>query len=186
MKKSNIVKISDNEFYYYGYRILRSGEIISPMGRMLNAYFFTYPYSHVTMHINGKNIKKNRAMLIYELFSGSEVQKHKYIIQYRDNNSNNAAFDNLYLVNRSEYWQKLGEQKQMGRPVFTKEQKEEIRQKYQTGHISMRKLSTQYGVCLTTIQKIINTGESNMRGEVHEKNTDIIPSFTDCDHADRM
>lgn len=158
-----IVKISDNEFYYYGYRILRSGEIISPMGRMINAYFFSYPYSHVTMHINGKNIKKNRAMLIYELFSGSEVQKHKYIIQFRDNNSNNAAFENLYLVNKSQYWEKLGKRKKMGQSVFSNEQKEKIRLQYQTNHISMRKLSAQYGVCLTTIQKIINSEETSMR-----------------------
>ena len=104
LQDENIKRASTNSYYYYGYLITRNGEIISPSGNLIHSYNFTYPNSHVTLRINSKSVKKNKAILIYELFSGERLQRNKYIIQFRDGNSDNAAFDNLYLVSRPEYW----------------------------------------------------------------------------------
>lgn len=151
----DIYRVSEDEFNYYGYRIMRDGRVISPLNKVISAYFFTYPYSHITMRINGKVIKKNKASLIYELFSGEKIMKRKQIIKFKDGDSQNTAFDNLCLINRPEHWEELKKTRVLGKPIFTPEEKEEIRRIYRTEHISMRKLSVQYDVCLTTIQKII-------------------------------
>lgn len=159
LQDENIKRASTNSYYYYGYLITRNGEIISPSGNLIHSYNFTYPNSHVTLRINSKSVKKNKAILIYELFSGERLQRNKYIIQFRDGNSDNAAFDNLYLVSRPEYWSLIkNERNTMGGRRFTEEQEEEIREVYQSGEKSLRQLCTAYDACLATIQNVIKRG----------------------------
>ena len=155
----NIKKVSANSFSYYGYIITRNGEFISPSGNLLHAYDFTYPNSHVTLRINNKNVKKNKAILVYELFSGKKLQRNKYIIQFKDGNRDNAAYDNLYVISRPEYWNIIrNDRNTKGGRRFTEEEENEIRQVYQSGQLSMRQLCNTYDACLATIQSVIKRG----------------------------
>lgn len=154
----NITKISEEEVNYYGYLVKKNGDIFSKRGKLLHPYFFSYPYSHVTMHINGKDVKINRAALIYELFSGQLIPRKNYYVSFRDENTLHASFDNLYLISKCEYNKKIALQKnrKIGCRSYTDEEAEEIRKRHTVDKVSLRKLSQEYGYCVTTISKICN------------------------------
>ena len=158
----DVKRVSEDEVLYYGYRVMKNGDIISQYGNRIHAYNFCYPYSHVTLRINGKQIKKNNAILVYELFSGKALDKRKYVIQFKDHDTKNQSYENLYAIKKSDYIKKLKKNKrEVGRLRFTTEQREEIRNEYREGNVSMRQLSAKYNACLTTIQRIINKEGEN-------------------------
>ncbi len=104
VKDRNIQRVTQDTIIYHGYTITKNGEIISPTGNTLSAYYFTYPYSHVTLKINHKSVKMNKAILIYELFSGEELKRNTFVIRFRDGNPANASFDNIYPISKKEFW----------------------------------------------------------------------------------
>ena len=106
------------------------------------------------MKIDGKAVKKNKAILIYNLFADKPVDGKKYLIQFRDNDTYNAAFDNLYIISRKEYYAKKN---MNGKPKFTDEEKNKIRKEYKSkrSHLSIRELCKKYSCSLLTMQKIL-------------------------------
>lgn len=139
--------------FYHGYEIHKSGIIKAPTGRTVQPYAFTYPYSHVTLKIDGKEIKKNKAILIYNMFSPIPFNVHNDVIQFRDGDSKNASFENLYTITRKELLNRFDH----GKSKFTAEEKLQIFKEYEENDISMRKIAWKYDCSLRTIQKIIGT-----------------------------
>lgn len=138
---------------YYGYSVYKNGIIMSLKGEPLSPYTATYKNSHVNMTINGKKTKKNRAILIYNMFSEKPLDR-KHIIRFKDGNSDNVAFDNLMPVTRKEYYHSIGLN---GKSRMTEEEKDEIRRIYENRNnsVSIRDLCIKYGCSLLTIQKIL-------------------------------
>ncbi len=147
---------------YHGYKVYRTGEIITPKGYESKGYFFTYPFSHVSIKYDGKTHKVLRAKLIYELFSRSKVSG-KYIIRFKDGDSRNCDFDNLYLESRKDYVKKTpGANKRK----FTKQKETRIRNTYydenrnkRADAPSIRELASKYKCSITTIQRILQSGQ---------------------------
>lgn len=148
---TNIHRISDNIAEYQGYKVYKDGKIVSPNGKELNPFNFTYEKSHVTLNINNINVKYNRALLIWHCFSDIPVNTNTEIVRFKDGDTTNAAFDNLYVVSRQEYYKKLD----IWHKNITSDIKDSIRKEYNTGS-SLRHLSRKYKYSLSTIQKIIN------------------------------
>lgn len=151
-----IKKISENEAVYCGYKICRDGTIISPYGKILSPYFFSYPYSHITIRINGKTFKKNRAVLVYNAFSAKDFDYRKNVMIFKDGDSQNASFENIDIISKKEYYLKTSG-KHTGKEVFSEKIKKTIRKEYQNNESSMRKLSYKYDCSLSTIQKILES-----------------------------
>lgn len=158
-EKTNNRKKSEDAVLYYGYEVRKNGDIVSPKGKKLNPYAFTYPYSHVTLKYDGKNHKINRAVLIWNMFSKTPMDVHKEIIQFRDGDSSNAEYDNLYLTSRKEYYKQYDNTKRK----FTEEKREQIYKEYidKENPTSYRKLCRKYDCSLLTIQKIIKERTEN-------------------------
>ena len=143
---------------YHGYKVFRTGEIVTPKGFESKGYFFTYPFSHVSIKYDGKTHKVLRAKLIYELFSGSEVSG-KYIIRFKDGDCSNCAFDNLYLESRKDY---VKHTPNANKRKFTKQKETRIRNSYydenkvkRADAPSIRELAKINKCSITTIQKIL-------------------------------
>lgn len=152
-EKTTKERTSTDTVLFYGYEVRKNGDIVSPKGKKLNPYAFTYPYSHVTLKYEGKVHKINRAVLIWNMFSSTPVNVHKEIVQFRDGDSSNAGYDNLFLLSRKEYYKQYDNTKRK----FTEEIREQIYREYMNKEkpTSYRKLSRKYGCSLITIQKII-------------------------------
>lgn len=142
---------------YHGYQIYRDGRIISKSGKEISSYFFTYANSHVSLTINGKTVKKNKAILIYNLFSETPVDTTLYVLRFKDGDSSNASFDNLFLVSRKEYLRTCRETGR-GQNRFDEETRDKIRREYEQGESSLREMCGVYKCTLLTIQKIIKSG----------------------------
>lgn len=157
-KNKNITQVDEETFLYYGYTIKKDGTIISPCQNTLRAYNFTYPGSHITFKIKGKCVKKNKAILIYELFSGKRLDTNKNVIRFKDGDTHHANYDNLFVNTKKEYYQMLAESRRLGISRLSDEEKEKIRNEYLNPDgekISMRALSRKHDCCLATIQKIL-------------------------------
>lgn len=141
---------------YHGYQIYRDGRIISKSGKEISSYFFTYANSHVSLTIDGKKVKKNKAILIYNLFSDTPLDTTMYVLRFKDGDTSNAAYDNLYLISRREYLRTCRETGR-GQNRFDEKTKEIIRRKYVQGHSSLREMCDEYKCTLLTMQKIINS-----------------------------
>lgn len=142
---------------YFGYMFYEDGRIISPEGRLLQGYFFTYPYSHVNINHDGKSEKKLKAKLMYELFSGEKVSR-KFIVRFRDGDPKNCAFENLYLESRKDF----AKDGSVRLKKFDDKTIQEIKGKYYTKEHkkkkkapSLRELCFLYSCSLSTIQKIL-------------------------------
>lgn len=143
-------------FLYHGYRIYRDGRIVSKSGKEISSYFFTYANSHVSLTIDGKKVKKNKAILIYNLFSDTPIDTTMYVLRFKDGDTSNTAYDNLYLVSRQEYLRTCRETGR-GQNRFDEKTKEKIRRKYKQGRSSLREMCVEYKCTLLTMQKIINS-----------------------------
>lgn len=141
---------------YYGYRIYRDGRIISPSGKEIQSYFFTYDFSHVSLKIGGKITKKNKAILIYNLFSDEPIDTRLFILRFKDGNFNNAAYDNLCLVSRKEHYRDC-RQSGRGQHRFDLKTRQDIREEYEQGYKSLRQLCKKYRCSLMTMQKIVKS-----------------------------
>lgn len=152
-----IKRITEDEAVYCGYKICRDGTVISPHGKILSPYFFSYPYSHITLRINGKALKKNRAVLIYNAFSSRNFDYRKNVMVFKDGDPQNASFENIDVISKKEYYHNTS-MKHTGKEVFSEKIKRKIREEYRKDDtISMRKLSLKYDCSLSTIQKILET-----------------------------
>ena len=147
-----ILDETTNIAMFHGYKIYQNGDIVSPHGNTLSAYTLTYPGSHITIKIKGKMHKRNKARLVYAAFSKEKVNLNQYIIKFKDGDTYNTAFSNLYLVSRKEYYM---EKECRGQTKFTDDVRREIRMDYQTGEFSIRKLCSKYQCSLLTMQKIL-------------------------------
>ena len=142
---------------YKGYTFYRNGKIISPRGIEIQGYFFTYPYSHISIKYDGSTKKYLKAKLMYELFSGEKVSR-KYIVRFKDNDPRNCAYENLYLESRKEY---SNNHPHTNEPMFNEEKRRKIWDMYyeqgtkekKKGAPSLRQLSHIFSCSLTTIQK---------------------------------
>lgn len=152
-KTDKIYEETEEIKFYHGYEVHKNGTIKAPTGRTVQPYAFSYPYSHVTLKIDGKEIKKNKAILIYNMFSPVPFNIHNDVIQFRDGDTNNAAFANLYTITRKELLNRFDH----GKSKFTDEEKLQIFKEYEENDISMRKIAWKYDCSLRTIQKIIGT-----------------------------
>ena len=144
-------KITDDVVTYHNFEIHRDGRIISPYGRELNPYTFTYKNSHVTLRYNGKSVKINRAKLIWNAFAKNPVNDTKELVRFKDGNPDNVAFDNLFVQSRKEYYDDHDSRKPK-----TQEEKEMIMKDYKKGELSLRQLSHKYDVSLRTLKKIVS------------------------------
>ena len=129
-KKQNeeVYKLREDAFYYYGYIVEKDGRIISPNGKEIKSYTITYPGSHITIKVGEKHLKKNKAKLIYTLFSNANSDiTRTHILLFKDKNTYNASYDNLYIVSRREYMQQNGTR---GQAKFTEPMKNQIRSEY--------------------------------------------------------
>ena len=156
-KYKEIVKINENTAIYKGYILCRDGSIISPKGKKIRGYAFSYPYSHVTLKINNHEEKKNRAMLIWHAFSTEPVDGHSKILKFRDGNTNNPSFENLYVINRKD-------EPETFKNTLTNEIKDNIWKdyngyNYDNQKLSLRKISLKYNCSLMTVQKVIKAGK---------------------------
>ncbi len=143
---------------YHGYTFYIDGTIVSPDGNYLEGYCFTYPYSHININYDGKSYKKLKAKLMYELFSGEEVSR-EYIIRFKDGDTKNCAFTNLYLESRKEFVKK---NPKINKKKFNADVEAEIRELYldengkkKEDAPSLRQLANIYNCSLTTIQKVL-------------------------------
>lgn len=153
---NNIHRINENIAEYQGYTIHRDGRVVSPNGKELNAFNFTYEKSHVTLNIDNVNVKYNRALLVWHCFSDTPINIGTEIIRFKDGDTSNAAFDNLLIISRRAYYQEMD----IWHRHITNEIKDTIRSEYGNGS-SLRKLSRKYKYSLSTIQKIVNQKGSN-------------------------
>ena len=138
----------DTVLYNDTYKLCRNGDIVSPSGKVLSKYNFAYPYSHVTLFIGDKVIKKNAAILIYKAFSeeGTEYNVYKNEIQFLDNDTNNTAFENLQAIPKSIISKNCS---------YGDQFKQQIVDDYKRGDLSMRQLAEKYHCSLTSVQKFI-------------------------------
>lgn len=150
------IKEQDKASYDGGYTILRDGRIINCFGRELHPYFFSYPDSHVTLRINDKVYKKNRAVLIYDTFNDKPFDRKNNVLVFKDGDKGNPAFDNLKEISRKEFYA-LNKEKHNGKPYLSSEMCSQIIADYKKGDTSIRKLSVKYGCAVATIQRIIRS-----------------------------
>lgn len=104
------------------------------------------------MNIDGKTVKKNRAILVYNAFSNEPIDTNKYVMRFKDGNTYNADYGNLYLVTKKEYYESRS---MNGKTKFTTDTKKMIRGEYKDKGISMRTLCQKYNCSLLTMQKIL-------------------------------
>lgn len=140
---------------YHGYQVYRNGRILSKRGREIKSYYFTYPNSHVSLTIDGKVVKKNKALLIYSLFSGTPVDTYLYVLQFRDGDTSNASFDNLYLKTKQDYYREC-KKSGRGHNRFDEKTKKKIRKDYRERNLSFRALCEKYNCSILTVQRIVN------------------------------
>lgn len=140
---------------YHGYLVYRNGKIFSKRGKEIKSYYFTYPHSHVSLNIDGKVVKKNRALLIYNLFSECPADTTLYVLRFKDGNTSNADYDNLYLATKKEYYREC-KASGRGHNRFDEKTKKKIRKDYFEKNMSFRELCDKYNVSIMTVQKIIN------------------------------
>lgn len=140
---------------YHGYRVYRDGRVLSQRGKELKSYYFTYPNSHISLTIEGKVVKKNKALLVYNLFSDVPADTALNVLRFKDGDTANAAYDNLYLVSRKEHYRECKEQGRSSNR-FDEKTKKKIRKEYYEKNMSLRALCGKYRCSLLSIQKIIN------------------------------
>lgn len=143
---------------YHGYTVFKDGKIKTPKGFESRGYYFTYPFSHVSIKYDGKTHKVLRAKLIYELFSGKQVSR-EFIIRFKDGNPENCSFENLYLESRKEYVERTPN---ANKRKFTKQKETRIRNTYydkdgkkKADAPSIRELAKKNGCSITTMQRIL-------------------------------
>ena len=148
--------LKDNDMVlYYGYRVYRDGRVLSRRGKELKSYYFTYPNSHISLTIDGEVVKKNKALLIYNLFSDTPADTSINVLRFKDGNTANASYDNLYLVSRKEHYRECREQGRSSNR-FDETTKKRIRKEYYEKNMSLRALCNKYDCSLLSMQKIVN------------------------------
>ena len=153
----NIYKINENTFDYYGYQVCRTGDILRKdrvTGEWceLKSYHFTYPGSHVTMWIGDKQKKVMKAKLIYELFSGETLYR-SVVLQFRDGDKTNCAFENLYTISRKEF---ASREADYNKKKLDDTELKELKKLRKKRKVSLRSLSQIYGCSLKVIQKALH------------------------------
>lgn len=173
----NVIPLDKDTIQYYRYTIKRNGSIKNEKGRELKRYNLAYPYSHVTLLINGKKKKRVVARLIYALFyeldTGKTVSDKTTLLFFKDNNSQNTNYDNLEVVSRREGLLRKGnlvKRDDNGDFMrnFTLQEAEEIRRRYHAKQDdnknlnqykkvspSIRELAKEYHCSVGLISKIL-------------------------------
>lgn len=158
----NITKLNNDQYSYYGYIVDRNGTITSNRGckpQQLTGYYFTYPYSHVTLVIDGKPRKICKARLVYGLFSDKKIDKYE-VLKFRDGDQSNVAFDNLCVISRKEYFK---EHKGYNKKKFNEKTIKEMKETYNAlptegqKKVSLRDMCQKYECSLTTVQKALKS-----------------------------
>ena len=164
---NKIIKVDDNTIDYYGYLVSTDGEIyrkdkLTGEYHKLSSYCFTYPGSHVSMWIDGKHKKVMKAKLIYELFSGEKLDR-SVVLQFKDGDRENCAFENMYVITRKEFFQEIGDYNQQKFDNATRKEIKKIYSKKRPikmpdGHKrypSVRNLCILYGCSLKLMQRTL-------------------------------
>lgn len=143
---------------YKGYKVYRDGTIISKNGRIISAYNLTHEGSHVKLKINGKTMVKNKAVLVYSCF-GEEVDIYRYFIQFKNGDVTDASFDNLYLLDKKEYFSQMNFR---GESRFTDNEKKKILREYKKRvqaeqNVSIRSFAIRYNCSYITMKKVLNS-----------------------------
>lgn len=138
------------------YQVSNLGRVKNPKGRILGGSTHNDGYRFVT--IKEKQIPIHR--LVAQAFI--ENEEDKPFVNHIDGNKMNNAVDNLEWVTQQENIQHSYKNNLQPNKVktykgkFTKEQRQQIKDEYNTADISKRQLATKYGVSHTCISDIMN------------------------------
>ena len=96
-----------NQFFdYHGYKVYpETGVITTRNGKVINLA----GSEQVHLTIDGDRVNIKRARVIYEAATGIKTQPGDVFV-YRDGNKLNAAFSNIKVYNRKDYFKKLREE----------------------------------------------------------------------------
>lgn len=147
---------------YEGYMVCRNGDILSKKTRKrINAFNLTHEASHVKLSVNGKKIVKNKAALVYTCFSGEPIDTYNYVIQFKNGDNSDTAYDNLFLKSKKDYYNERGlkGQKRFDSDEVTKI-KEEYEEKTKTSEASIRSFAIKYNCAYITMKRILDTEQA--------------------------
>ena len=161
MDEKDIQYLDENTIDFYGYKVLKTGQVINKYGKVLKKWKMAHEKSHVTIYIEGKHRKLRVARLVYYLFSTApdfsdfwEIWKScKDVIKYKDGDCTNAAYNNVLMICRMDYSREFNNPTQR---KFTDAQAEQIRKEYrENSEHSYRTLCWKHGCSLGTMRKVL-------------------------------
>lgn len=159
-KKKHILE--DGSIEYLGYIFHKEGFITGPKGKKVT---ITKKTGSMRFKIEeGKVIVVKAGRLVYELIHETEVNRSS-IINHKDGDLSNVAFDNLEYVERKDYFKDHN-----WTCKFSEELAKQIYEEYQKGDTSIQKLSDKYDCCNTTTWRIVQGNYLGTKKQRKRKN----------------
>lgn len=120
----------------------------------------TVKNGRVQISMNGKKHTLIAGRIVLEAYYKRLIDK-SLVLVFKDNNPDNIKFENLDLIQRTEYFAKLGnrkllseEQQQEIRKLYNREEQRKVN--YKGPYPSISDLARQYGCSKSTILKVLN------------------------------
>lgn len=156
--RQQLVRVNEDTFLYKGYRICRAGDVYNPAGKNISLNRKKKRKEHIS--IISENDKREYIKLIYLIYScfADETLGRNFKLVLADGNKENVSFGNIKKVAAQE--KKLNDETvQLIRHSYGldigESKRGNMRNQYNRLYPSQRELAKQYGVSLTTIQKIM-------------------------------
>lgn len=96
----------DNELCYamfHGYKIYKTGQIVSPHGKILTSSRFGNGQLYVSLWIDMKMKKFNKAELVYNSFSDTPFNAKTQLMEYQNGDRCDCSYDNLVVIPKRNY-----------------------------------------------------------------------------------
>lgn len=97
----------DNELCYamfHGYKIYKTGQIVSPHGKILTSSRFGNGQLYVSLWIDMKMKKFNKAELVYNSFSDTPFNSNTQTMSYLNGDRCDCSYDNLVVIPKRNYY----------------------------------------------------------------------------------
>lgn len=161
--------IEGKKYEYYKHIITADGHVYNQLEKEIKIN----KRGMVRITINGKKHSYKAGRLVYEAVTGVPMtdplktgnDSRKTILIFKDGNCMNAAFDNLIMVTREEYFK----DKEWSTAKFSKETKAAICKDFFAegeAHISLRKLAKKYNCSVSFVQNVIGAERKRRASQI--------------------